>query len=122
MKFFLNKWLFLVGVSKKMRCFYSANFFVSLTLNGPLFVDTVHFYPKHSILDSERIQSLYHEIQNHSTAERSPFPILRHYETFPAPFSALYFFENFEMSSKGPPSIFRHFAREWLLVKPEPHV
>ena len=41
------------------------------------------------VLDGERIQSISHEIQNHSKAEGSPFPIFRHYETFPAPFSAL---------------------------------
>ena len=35
------------------------------------------------------IQSLYHEIQNHSKAEGPPFQFFRHYGTFPAPFLTL---------------------------------
>ena len=66
---------------------------------------TVQLRHKSLVLDFERIQSIYHEIQNpYSKAETSPFPLFfQYYKTYP--FSALWFlFRKFNVSI-GTPTI-----------------
>ena len=69
------------------------------------FLCNIHFYQKYSVLDFERLQSLYLEMQN---PEWSTLPIFRRYETFPAPFFGFVrlFFEIFFEVFKGSPFYF----------------
>ena len=78
------------------------------------FLWIIHFYQKYSVLDFERIQR---PLPWNAKSRRVPLPIFRRYETFPAPFLALWeFFSNFFKVFKGSPFYFLVFCN-WMDVE-----